>query len=724
MIGRGLRLCAAVLLCTAALAGPALAETRALLIGVSSYPALPAERQLQGPRNDVQRLREVLVARGVAPSRIQLLADGVPGAGAPTRDNILQALAHQAELARPGDTLVLHFAGHGSRQPDAAGRGWTPILLPADIGRWDGKAGRVERAIGGDELRVLIDRITARGSFVWGIFDACHAAGAVRGAPMAADADQALRLVPSTVLGVPATVAHDVGPIDAGPPPGDQAGPRPAPGARGLRTDSAAPGLTPDGRAASVPSARAALFYAAQGHEPTPELTLPRQLFWRERRGLFSDTVTRALQRAGRISYRQLGQFVLAEYAAMNGALATPLFSGDGLDRQVLGEADWPQAQWPLRLDPQGPWVEAGALSGLLPGAVLAMVAGPLDPPDLVLGHLTVTGAEAARARLAAVAHGGLPSPTAAALSPGRYLRLLRQPPAFSLRVAADTLSCAADCALPAALQQLREQGAVGVDLEWVGPRQTPDLLLRPAGDRLLLLPPAWQGADNAAIGASDAVAWLDLRRDGKAMDVAALAAGIGSALQRVGRARNLLALAARQATAPVADGLVVQLRRLQGRVPLGLLPTQAAVPVLQAGDRMALDLHNTGPQALDVTVLYLDAQHGVAALHPGARGPLNRLAPGDALTVDGLTVSAPPVGLEHVLVLARPAVAGAERADFSFLAQPSFSRPRGAVDDDTEALLDAAFAAYRSRGQAQPSFKDGALSMRLLTLDVRAARP
>ena len=159
---------------------PARAELRALLIGVSGYPALPERLRLQGPRNDVQRLRQILLQRGLAPARLRVLADGVPGAALPTRANILAALDELARDAQADDVVVVHFAGHGSRQPAADGSGLAPVFLPLDVGPWDGGARSVQNAIGSPELRAALDRIGDRGAFVWAIVDACHSAALVR----------------------------------------------------------------------------------------------------------------------------------------------------------------------------------------------------------------------------------------------------------------------------------------------------------------------------------------------------------------------------------------------------------------------------------------------------------------------------------------------------------------------------------------------------------------
>src|SRR5690606_35177823 len=75
------------------------AETRALVVGVSGYPNLPAELRLVGPKNDAREVANALVRFGVEPAAVTVLADGVenldkgisvPGPG--TKQAVLDAL--------------------------------------------------------------------------------------------------------------------------------------------------------------------------------------------------------------------------------------------------------------------------------------------------------------------------------------------------------------------------------------------------------------------------------------------------------------------------------------------------------------------------------------------------------------------------------------------------------------------------------------------------------
>ena len=90
-----------------ALAQPT-ARKLALLVGVDKYPDSP----LHGCVTDVDLQRELLIYRfGFVPSDILTLTDAQA-----TRDNIETAfVTHLSEQAKPGDVVVFHFSGCGSR---------------------------------------------------------------------------------------------------------------------------------------------------------------------------------------------------------------------------------------------------------------------------------------------------------------------------------------------------------------------------------------------------------------------------------------------------------------------------------------------------------------------------------------------------------------------------------------------------------------------------------
>jgi len=108
-----------------ALAQPT-ARKLALLVGVDQYPDSP----LYGCVTDVELQRELLIYRfGFAPSDILTLTDAQA-----TRENIETAfVTHLSEQAKPGDVVVFHFSGCGSRVSfgDSPGK-MQNSLVPAD----------------------------------------------------------------------------------------------------------------------------------------------------------------------------------------------------------------------------------------------------------------------------------------------------------------------------------------------------------------------------------------------------------------------------------------------------------------------------------------------------------------------------------------------------------------------------------------------------------------
>lgn len=89
----------------------------ALLIGINQYQH-PNISNLAGCVTDIELQSQLLVHRfGFNPNDVLVLADTADLA--PTRANILQAFQeHLIQQARPGDVVVVHYSGHGSRVAD------------------------------------------------------------------------------------------------------------------------------------------------------------------------------------------------------------------------------------------------------------------------------------------------------------------------------------------------------------------------------------------------------------------------------------------------------------------------------------------------------------------------------------------------------------------------------------------------------------------------------
>lgn len=315
---------------------PTLAQTRALLVGVSGYPSLAAERHLRGPANDVVLIRESLLRAGISAGLITTLADGVAGSAAlPTKRNILSALRQSGEHAKPGDWVIVYFSGHGAQQPQPAPSRLPPgtyiepdgldeIFLPYDIGRWaDGKSS-VEGALIDDEIGREFARITARGVRVWAIFDTCHAGDMAKGIGLGSDAPVS-RYVPAASLGVPQGLLDAAHQRQA-----DASRSRGLPGSSAVLRTSAAQARP--GRMGGVSSDGLVIFYASQPDEQAAEEHLvdpnpsgpnaPKKRYF----GLFTYVIAQAMPTWSG-SFRQLANKVAAGYRTR--PFPTPVFEGD-----------------------------------------------------------------------------------------------------------------------------------------------------------------------------------------------------------------------------------------------------------------------------------------------------------------------------------------------------------------------------------------------------------
>ncbi len=301
----------------------ALAETHALLIGVSSYPKLPPQFRLQGPRNDVQSMQRALSALGVPSRNISVLADGLTHPA--TRQSIFQLFDSARAKMRPGDWLILYLSGHGSQQPQLGkGNGYQEsdgldeIFLPYDIGKWDGRVGKVENAILDDEFGEFIGALNAQGVSVWAIFDTCHAGNMAKGLS-APDVDAKYRYISPSTLEIP----------------------------RQLMMRSNAQNVSPKKSSKSTnQTALQVNFYASAPDEQTPEELLASLTSANGRptmhQGLFTWHLAKLLP-SWQGSFVELAQQISAAYRAEQRPFPSPTFEGDlGVTPSFLFNPDKP----------------------------------------------------------------------------------------------------------------------------------------------------------------------------------------------------------------------------------------------------------------------------------------------------------------------------------------------------------------------------------------------
>lgn len=167
---------------------PIAPRKRALLVGISRYPQ--ASSNSWRPLNthqDVVQLKEVLIEHGFAPNDVTILEDSDA-----TAAGIRAAFrSHLIDPARPGDTLLFHFSGHGQQVPDESGDeidGLDETLVPVNATNQRATEG-AKTNLRDDEigawLRALVDKLRGpdgklRGS-VTVTLDSCFSGTATRG---------------------------------------------------------------------------------------------------------------------------------------------------------------------------------------------------------------------------------------------------------------------------------------------------------------------------------------------------------------------------------------------------------------------------------------------------------------------------------------------------------------------------------------------------------------
>jgi len=332
-------------LACAAVVPAAGAERHALLIGVSSMPALPRSAWLGGPRHDVPAMRSALLAQGFTPSRIVSLADGVPGAAMPTRGAILAQLERLGKTLRPDDVLLIYWSGHGLLMPGQPGLWRTPsgqqVQLLAQDARIDARSRQLSGSVSSTDIGRAIDALAARRVQVVAVFDSCYAAGSTRG-----DADLAWRGLASAALGWSPRAASLGGRPTTVPSDSIK-----GPGERPLFIG----------------------FFAAEPQQRSAEALTSDHAG--QARGLFTRALIAGL-RDNPASYLAWAGLTSAYYRqALDArrlpasARPSPVYAG-ALEQALWSAADAPLL-WPVRQDERGWYLPYGRLDGLQAGDVL-----------------------------------------------------------------------------------------------------------------------------------------------------------------------------------------------------------------------------------------------------------------------------------------------------------------------------------------------------------------
>lgn len=148
------------------------AHLHALVIGIDDYASRGALRNLHGAVNDARLIAATLERLGVG--SLRLLLDGEAG-----RDAIFRAWRDMKRGARPGDTLLVTYAGHGGQEPErlpgSEADGLDEVLL---LGGFRPQAPYNYERIFDYEWRALVEEASDFNVVL--VFDACHSGTANR----------------------------------------------------------------------------------------------------------------------------------------------------------------------------------------------------------------------------------------------------------------------------------------------------------------------------------------------------------------------------------------------------------------------------------------------------------------------------------------------------------------------------------------------------------------
>lgn len=655
----------------------------ALLVACTQYPSLPEKHWLTGPKNDAVLVRDFLMRSAdpsvvFAPENIALLADEVEGAtGKPTHEGIIGALDAIAAKVQRDDFVYLHLSGHGAQQPQAkAGDetdGLDEIFLPADIGKWADRDKGVPNALVDDEIGKAIDAIRNKGAFVWAIFDCCHSGTATRAAEVTDEAERKVEFADLIDDSVKAEGEKVYANAEAAVATRgfDEEGNRKAAFSVAEQPTSAEP----------ITRGKLVAFYAAQTIETTPEMPLPKGAADATRYGLFTYTIFSKLAENPAITYRQLGQFVLQQYAADGRVRPTPLFEGE-LDARVFGtdRTDYVM-QWPITVSGATATIAGGRLHRLTPGSKLAVLASPLAPIDDATGYLEISSAKNFESSVKPIAFEGKPAPKLADIPPNAYARITNLAVDYQLQVALPKAAEASDPAVEmvaSVLNELRETRDSGLNIALVEPGTIADV-------RLAVLPEEGVAAPSKGPGSTPTVWFLpasgdieqsDRNRPPRIIihldDRERLLKAMSKNLTTIFRATALSRLATADDYDPEVS-LNFRIKRLDSESMETLESSQ--VPRVAPGDEMHVEVENRSDKYVDLNVLYVGSDYSIVHIVS------ERLASGATLSEGLLAFTDTSFGMERMIAVLTEAPPQSEKQDLSFLAQegvPALTRSAG----------------------------------------------
>ncbi|KAK6465838.1 caspase domain-containing protein [Scheffersomyces coipomensis] len=146
---------------------------KALLVGCNYFGT---KNELRGCINDVKNMSNFLVQRwGYKWEDMVILTDDQQDrARVPLKENIYRAMQWLVKDARPNDSLVFHYSGHGGTTPDLDGdeeSGFDDVIYPVDFEQ----AGHIVD----DDMHDIMVKPLPPGCRLTALYDSCHSGTAL-----------------------------------------------------------------------------------------------------------------------------------------------------------------------------------------------------------------------------------------------------------------------------------------------------------------------------------------------------------------------------------------------------------------------------------------------------------------------------------------------------------------------------------------------------------------
>ncbi len=669
---------------------PLFATKHALLIGVSNYPTLPLDYQLYGPSNDVELMYQVLLERGFENENFRFLADDVEGALEPTYANIISELQQLVDRVEPDDFVYLHFSGHGSKQKnpledeDEERDGMDEIFLAKDVTVWPESDGLAKNVLVDDQVNEFTKQLTDKGAYVWWVFDSCQSSTMLRGDPPQAIRDRA---VPTIILKTHAGNA--------------------AINTRGSSNDD-------NGAFEEKDNSTFVALYGAESNQFASELELPMREPSRRVYGFLTYNLAQLLSSAQPgITYRQLNQQLLQNYAATNISSATPSMEGAMRDNAIFEEDEAERIQqWRIGNTNTGSWIRAGQLHGINQQTTFAIMENATSPDEEILTVASVAQIDTLRSRIETDDDfdGSLE---------GKFARLLSNEPRFNLIATKPVLPDQPSELQTKAMEIINslETHSSLKTVSWLPANEVGDITLRFNENNLLFLDPGASLVDDpVAVN-------LDQTEE-------ELITKVTNTLLSIAKAQNILRLVAKFQSGANKKLIETSLDLKTEDQKIENLDTAQVIDIKDKDElTVRFKANNDYPVGIDVTVLFIDSRYGIHSLYPYEGGQTGRLVPDEIIEPLVLEADVNTKGTEYLLVIAVKADDAAQRSDYSFLAQPTLStttRSRGeqtgneSLASISELLTRAAFAdQIQTRGFSVKAPKPKYFNMELIRFNV-----